>query len=899
MTFFKRPPCSVSVRALLLALCICLSAGLFCMGAIADAATPADEIEVIDRYFHDFEGTTLSDTFSDNTAGFGMSYAGGVRAQAVSGDAAIEGRSVRLSNADLRWWNVGYTGLSFGFSVDILCDDGFKDTSLDWCAQNHIASTSTESFNGGRVITVKADESGEPAVYNHEGEKLVTITRGHPTTLTAVFVYGEPGYRLYMDGKRLSEGNRFAEDSAFFSVQGLNMSVQSRTETSYITVDNIRAYVEGKKYPQPNSYQTPGELPTITLPDALNTDGVMIYANDTYLTMVPSPATEDAAPLLPLSETLAGFGASATTLPSGNVRIETATATYILTADGDALLWNDETVTLHTPAAVVDGVVYAPAQVFAEVTGAKVWYSEALGMVVLSTGDFCTDNVLRSIGGSFWMNGEPYYEISFNKWDLSVQIASDASFNGGEYTNRSWCTPETTLAGAERALKELSENGFRTIRIFASNVNPGRGQEAIDRLFAHTDLMYDLCDQYGIRVIPCLGLMDQEFLDGRHVEGIGWVPSTETHCDLITDPESKSRAWVYAFIDLYINRYKDRDTILMWEIQNEGNLGADVASGVDATYSIGQLGDYYADMAARIKANDPTRMVTGGDSLLRSAQWHLYAGVMAGMEGHDWSIDKDFERLYALWTINHGVDTVSVHGYGVGYENDSGHAYYLASKANRYLQKIVDWKLLMSEARRMGMPLYNGECGGMIDDNGKEISADNASPEAAEARVRYLNALVDAGVQLTHWWAFNSDRVDFGFDMDTWNVTIKDTPETFAAIKAANEALQARYMVNPLAADNTHALSDKTGNGALTEPETPPETLPDTLPDTQPETTEPIGTQPESETESAASTETNAPAADTNGCGSRLEIGVSVWIVLAGVAVSLCNTRRRCTVSKK
>ncbi len=900
--------------ACLLALFFCLSAA----GMMVSAAnqTINSDMEEIDQYIHDFESALPSDHFSDNATGFGMSFAGSVRAQVVGGADAIDGRSVRFSGADLRWWSVHYTGMTFGFSVDVLCDEGFKDTELYWGTQNHIGSTTTESFNGGRVITVKADENGEPAVYNYDNEKLTNLTRGRTARLSAIFAYGEPGYTVYMDGQPIAEGNRFAEDSAIYAVYGLKLTVESRTETSYITVDNLRAYTEGKKYPQPNSYQAPGEVPAVTLPDALPTEGVMVYANETYVATVPRPDTAGEAPLLPLVETLSALGASASVLSSGQVDITTPTASFTLTADGRTLCWNEETVTLNTPVAVFDGTVCAPAQLFAEVAGAKVWYAEALGMVVISTGSYTNDHVLRSIGGSFWMDGEPYYEISFNKWDLSAQIAADPSFNDGEYVSRSWCTPETTLAGAERALRELSENGFKTIRIFASNVNPGRGQAALDRLFAHTDLMYDLCDKYGIRVIPCLGLMDREFLDGQYVEGAGWVSGTETYYDLITDPASRSRAWVYEFIDLYINRYKDRDTILMWEIQNEGNLGADVASGVDATYSILQLGAYYADVTARIKTADPSRLVTGGDSLLRSAQWHLFTGVMAGMEFHDWNIDKDYERLNALYMINHGVDVVSVHGYSVGYKNGSGHAYYLVQMGNRYPQKVITWKLLMDEARRIGMPLYNGECGGMVDPFGKEFSADNVSPEAAEARVRYLETLVDAGVQLTHWWTFNSDRVDFGMDMDTWNVTIKDTPETFAAIKSANEALQARYTVNPLAGENTHTLSNRLGDGTIPAPESESETESEFLTETERETapvtetetvtetaaeeetlpaTESIDTLEEltdTDSETARSIESETPE-EASGCASLAYVGPLVFLLTAGVGVACFGCRQR------
>ncbi len=836
--------------ALLLTLCMLVSAALLPTEAVGELAE-------IDQYVHNFDSAPLSDGFTDNTEGYGMSYCGGNRAWVVAGADGIAGRSLRLSNTDMRWWNVHYAGQEMGISIDVKCDDGYRDTRLYWCVQNHIGSTSTESYNGGRVIAIEPDESGAPGVYNHEGAKVATLERSKAVTLTARFAYGEPSYDILLDGQVIAAGNRFAEGSALYAVSGLYLSVGSDSSDSYITVDNLRAYSTGRKYPQTNSYQEPGALSTVTLPADPRVEGVAVYANTTRVETLAHMV--GSTPLVPLAETLAAFGATATVNSSGAVTIATDRATYTLTADGKTLAWNEETVTLATPAATVDGVVYASAQVLCEVLDADAWYSEALGMVVISTGDYKTDNVLRSIGGTFWMNGKPYYEISFNKWDLANQIASDPTFNDGEYINRSWCTPETTLAGAEAALRELSEHGFRTIRVFCSNINPGRGEEALARFWAFTDKMYDLCDQYGIRVVACLGLVSNEFLDGQYVDGAGWVSGTETQFDYITDPASKSRGWVNQFLDLYIDRYKDRDTILMWEITNEGNLGADVGSGTWATYSLGQLGRFYTDMAARIKANDPTRLVTGGDSLLRSAQWHLFAATMAG-QGMDWNVDNEEERLHALWTMNGGLDVISVHGYGVGYANGSGHAYYMKQVGKRYRQDVVTWELMMTEARRLDQPLYNGECGGMVDENGKEFSAGNTTPEAAAARERYLATLVEAGVQLTHWWAFRSDRVDFGMDMDTWNVTIDGTPETFAAIKAANEALQAAYMVNPLAADNTHTLSDKAGDGALTEPETMPDTAP-TVSDTE------TPTVPTEGTTDTPDTEAPTPA---GGCGSMM-----------------------------
>ena len=113
----------------------------------------------------------------------------------------------------------------------------------------------------------------------------------------------------------------------------------------------------------------------------------------------------------------------------------------------------------------------------------------------------------------------------------------------------------------------------------------------------------------------------------------------------------------------------------------------------------------------------------------------------------------------------------------------------------------------MNEDERLALALYNGETGGMLRENGSSATYPNSGSEAAQARSRYLDTIVDAGVQLTHWWAFHSDRRTFGNDTDTWSVRTDDgTAPTFRAVCEANRALQDRYAVNPLAAENTAVL---------------------------------------------------------------------------------------------
>ncbi|MBQ9358408.1 MAG: hypothetical protein IJT95_02565, partial [Abditibacteriota bacterium] len=218
--------------------------------------------------------------------------------------------------------------------------------------------------------------------------------------------------------------------------------------------------------------------------------------------------------------------------------------------------------------------------------------------------------------------------------------------------------------------------------------------------------------------------------------------------------------------------------------------------GNGKTYSLLQMSEFYRRVIRRIKHNDPTRLVTGGDSMSRSAQWHLLTGVMEG-RSWDWTVDDPEERLRALWLINRDADVVSMHAYNLGADLNDGMNVYAPDSGDRSRKELLDWNYLLGEAARLSKPLYIGEAGGAFL-NGTLTNAPNRSPEKAAGRAEYLRGLVAAGVQLTHWWAFNSDRADFNFDLDDWTVTIKDTPETFEAVKAANRSLQEKYLKNDL-----------------------------------------------------------------------------------------------------
>ncbi|MBP5273387.1 MAG: cellulase family glycosylhydrolase [Abditibacteriota bacterium] len=726
----------------------------------------------------DFEECPVSEAFGSSRDGMDVSYVGPGSLHRVIETSM--GKVLLARKTDLRYWGMNYTGKAFYFSADVMPGERFGDAEFRYAFSSHWSQLGRPGRPEETVFSVKADRDGEPALFNYKDEKVCSLERNAISSIEAAFDYGSYHYTLTVNGKPAGGPNEFDDD--LYQVTGLNIYVFSRSEGSSLVLDNIRAEtLRSVPLPQRNSFQKPGPLPKVALPAKKDTEDA-VFVND----MLCGKSLFAAGRLWIPRKALEAAGAKISGGKNGALRIKTDKGTFESPRDTDAPLSHR----------VTEKGVYFPAKAFGEAASAKVWRSDALKTTLVSTGKYRNDGILRSIGGHLWMNGEPYYEISFNKWDIFHQIYYDASLHGGEYPSSSWNSPSNTLQGAERALRELSENGFRSIRFFVGAFNPGRSKEEADLYFRASDMLYDLCDKYHIRLVPSLSLVGTEFMAGKYTEYGEWVSAGENYSEIYTEKKSKSLDAVLDFIDAYVGRYKDRDTVLMWEISNEGNLNADVGYGNGKRYSLLQMSRFYSRVIRRIKQNDPERLVTGGDSMSRSAQWHLLTGIMEG-RSWDWTVDSPEERLRALWLINRDADVVSMHAYNLGADMNDGMNVYAPDPADRSRKELLDWDYLLGEAARLYKPLYIGEAGGAFL-NGKVTDAPNRSPEKAAGRAEYLRGLVDAGVQLTHWWAFNSDRADFNFDLDDWTVTIKDTPETFEAVKEANRSLQEKYLKNDL-----------------------------------------------------------------------------------------------------
>lgn len=407
---------------------------------------------------------------------------------------------------------------------------------------------------------------------------------------------------------------------------------------------------------------------------------------------------------------------------------------------------------------------------------------------VVSGAALTRDDVLSVRGGRFYLDGQPFAEISFNKFDLLWQLYDQLDAGHA-------LTAENPMVQAQdKALRELSELGFRTIRIFAlpwkdignaAYADPDKRK----RLYEALDKTVALCDRHDIRVVWSLGAA--EFTDVKRDADGTWQYDGEHYRELISDPESAGRKRLYRYIDETVNRYKGRKTVLMWEIGNEITLRADI--GKDRVYhnqrmpTLKDVAGFYDDVARRIKAADPLRLVNNGGSRMRESQWNLY-------RGNGWKKDTLAEQLKCIELLfaETAVDVIDVHSYA------NHKPAYVISDVKGGIAWIgpPQW---MDIAKGIGKPLMMGEFGVLpfaksqekIWQETPDYFESYADLEAAKPWVeKTLNDAIAAGVQLSYWWCYQSDRPVEQGNPQRYDLTIERNPELVKMIAEANQRLQ-------------------------------------------------------------------------------------------------------------
>ena len=406
------------------------------------------------------------------------------------------------------------------------------------------------------------------------------------------------------------------------------------------------------------------------------------------------------------------------------------------------------------------------------------------------------NDVLSIKDGGFFLEGEPFAEISFNKFDLVWQFYDQVA--AGKPLNAA----NPLVQAQDKALRNLHELGFKTVRIFALPWGPAGPASYADpqkrkNLYAALDKALDLCDAHDMRVVWSLSA--SSFTDTKLENAKGWVFGEEQERELISNSESRGRRLLYHYIDETVARYRQRKAVLMWEISNEVTLLADIGDANrifngERMPALKDVAGFFDDVARRIKSADPLRLVNSGGSNMRESQWHLY-------QRQGWKTDafeeqfQCFELLYA----NSAVDVIDIHSYP---DNQPGYAIIGEDGKKMWL----DDKGYIAIARRLGKPLMIGELGLLAIPRTEKKTWDQTpdyfesydDTKAAKAWVvKTLNDVIEAGVPLSYWWCYQSDIPNDRSNPEHFDIDRERNPELVACIVAANKRLKAKLHIKP------------------------------------------------------------------------------------------------------
>ena len=728
----------------------------------------------------DFENTKVCEEFSATFEGSNASYIGAdSKIKIVGSDLAIGNkRSLAVKSCDLRWWTLGVKETRMGLEFKVGIDENYNN-NLSIGINTLQPAGKTANID---IIKICANGAGAQLM-DCEGNVVSELEYGESYDISCEFTAGQDTYTISVEKKVVAEQTQLPKK--VYSVEAFHINVQENQPggESYILIDDILLWSKGKDTPQKYSTQETGELPTVKIPEQSN-EKIKVFLNDTKIKLAKEPVIKDDKILFDTKALAEGLNVPYTQGSDGSFEFKAGDTTIKGVAGSGEIDINGKAVTLVEGAAPImeNDAVLVTADFINEAFNAKVWWDEKDGVFAITVGEYKDNGILVSLGGKLFMNGEPYYEISFNKFDLFYQIIAEYE-RDGSYPNKRF-----QFHAAEAAVKQLSEAGFKSIRafVFSSQYKDLMYNEEHQKTyFEAMDRLFDLCDKYDMKVVVCMGLIEPHLLAQQYIEGEGWISGDESVVDIVANPEGESRQNVYKYIELFVERYKDRKSVLMWEIKNEGNLELDIGEVAgEARYSLLQLANFYGDCADKIRSIDDKHLITSGDSVLRTAQWNLFKAVMEGKHV-SWQVDTFDEHLKAVALLNEKLDLISAHIYGLGCGNTGD---FVRTDENGQTVDVT-WDMFMEEAATLGKAFYNGECNTAIS-----YDAENFAVEME----KYLDAIIDAGVQLSHWWTFRSDRVGFN-DGPAWRC---DEGIQWDLIIAANKKLKETYMVNGVADAN-------------------------------------------------------------------------------------------------
>jgi Bacterial Ig domain/Cellulase (glycosyl hydrolase family 5) len=333
-------------------------------------------------------------------------------------------------------------------------------------------------------------------------------------------------------------------------------------------------------------------------------------------------------------------------------------------------------------------------------TGCRSWERKSQGLCAAAAA------VIACVIGIGLSSGISAGELGANKADLMVDYLVPFVSEPG--------SPDGYLrvrgAMAEKALADARDAGLGFVRVQVTGYRPADfGDERNDlrrwqmdppAFWSAMDRMFDALDRAHLRLVPTFVWNLRQFPSLAN-DPVG---------RFVRDPSSRSRQFLAQFLGDFIGRYKDRNTVLFYELTNEMNLEADLdlsvhcrrpaAPCVSDHFTTAEMIEFSRDLVALIKSLDPSRMVSSGYAAPRPAAVHLMQHPGFAPGGPDWTADSMDEFRRYLLIVHRPFDIISVHIYAGAEDNrfgrPPGHQYELVADAAR-AAKIAGKKLFIGE----------------------------------------------------------------------------------------------------------------------------------------------------------------------------------------------------------
>ena len=281
------------------------------------------------------------------------------------------------------------------------------------------------------------------------------------------------------------------------------------------------------------------------------------------------------------------------------------------------------------------------------------------------------EGFVRAEGTRLTLDSQPYRAVGVN-----IPHLAQAYMGTWHHWKSLYGTQAAMRQSVIDAVVDAERCDMRFVRFFGTPGYPKGTAELYlkdkSEYWRQMDELFALCRQHNLKLVPSLGTL------------FTWSSVCGEPRTAILNPQSKTYAAAYGYVREFVTRYKDDPIVLMWELENEAFLHADVdmtgqpappkgvfPDGAAAAYRAACTAEdslrfdtlvrFYLDMTAFIKGLDANHLVTSGDSGVREESL-CRRQTFPKFKWHQDTLSEHLANL--VESQPKPLDVFSVHDYG-------------------------------------------------------------------------------------------------------------------------------------------------------------------------------------------------------------------------------------------